>query len=187
VAVSDSRGGVYVASGLNPDLTLECKKKTGTVTKCACKDESCAAKFGKKITNEELLELPVDVVVPAALENVIDTKNAPKIKAKIIVEMSNGPVTPEADKILHKRGIISVPDVLANAGGVTVSYFEWVQNLQGYYWEKAEVLTKLKTTMVRAFAGFWEKYKALKVTPRMAAYALAVDRVVKAMRARGEV
>ena len=140
-----------------------------------------------KITNEDLLKLPVDVLVPAALENVITKDNAKKIKTKAIMEMSNGPVTPEADEILHKRQIISIPDVLANAGGVTVSYFEWSQNLSGYYWTKQEVLSRLEKIMVTAFARFWDKYKQLKVAPRMAAYALAVDRVVKAMRLRGEI
>ncbi len=148
---------------------------------------------GKKITNEQLLELPVDVLVPAALENQITQANAAKIKAKYIIEMANGPVTPEADEILHQKGIISLPDVLCNAGGVTVSYFEWVQNNMGYYWEKDEVWAKLKVIMDRAFSEVWEIYTAKKaslaesrrVNPRMAAYILAVSRVVKAMQLRG--
>lgn len=139
----------------------------------------------KKITNEELLELAVDVLVPAALENVITKENAAKIKAKYIIEMANGPVTPEADEILHKKGIISIPDVLANAGGVTVSYFEWCQNNMGYYWEKEEVFSKLKVIMDKAFREVWEIYQTKKVNPRMAAYILAVDRVVKVMKLRG--
>ena len=146
----------------------------------------------KKITNEELLELPVDVLVPAALENVITKDNAGKIKAKYIIEMANGPVTPEADEILHRRGIISIPDVLANAGGVTVSYFEWCQNNMGYYWEKDEVFSKLKVIMDKAFMEVWQIYQTKKslsasrrINPRMAAYILAVDRVVKAMKMRG--
>ncbi|MDZ7586135.1 MAG: Glu/Leu/Phe/Val dehydrogenase [Patescibacteria group bacterium] len=139
----------------------------------------------KKITNEELLELPVDVLVPAALENVITSDNAEKIKSKYIIEMANGPVTPEADEILDRRGIISIPDVLANAGGVTVSYFEWVQNNMGYYWSKEEVFAKLKVIMDKAFGEVWSIYRAKKVNLRMAAYILAVDRVVKAMKLRG--
>jgi glutamate dehydrogenase/leucine dehydrogenase len=139
----------------------------------------------KKITNEELLELPVDILVPAALENQITKDNVDKIKAKYIIEMANGPVTPEADEILHRRGIISIPDVLANAGGVTVSYFEWCQNNMGYYWEKEEVFSKLKVIMDKAFGEVWQIYQAKKVNPRMAAYILAVDRVVKAMKLRG--
>jgi glutamate dehydrogenase (NAD(P)+) len=188
-AVSDSKGGVYLKSGLNPDAVLDCKKEKGTVSKCLFKN-------GKKITNEELLEMKVDILVPAALENVINTKNAKKIKAKAIIELANGPVTPEADKILHKNKIILVPDILANAGGVTVSYFEWCQNLSGFYWEKEQVLNRLKKIMDKAFDTWWDKYDKIKNqkskiknlnTPRMAAYAAAVDRVVKAMRIRGKI
>ena len=140
---------------------------------------------GKKITNEELLELPVDVLVPAALENQITKDNAAKIKAKYIIEMANGPVTPEADEILHKRGTVSLPDVLCNAGGVTVSYFEWCQNNAGYYWTKEEVFAKLKALMDKAFVDIWQIYTSKLVNPRLAAYILAVDRVVKAMKLRG--
>jgi len=185
VAVSDSQGGIYVPTGLNPDLTLDCKQKTGTVMKCACKDKVCNMKYGQTITNDQILELKVDVLVPSALENVITKDNAKKIKAKVIIEMANGPVTPEADEILHQKKIINIPDILANAGGVTVSYFEWVQNLQGYYWDKQEVNSKLKTIMVKAFDEFWGKYKTLKTTPRMATYALAVERVVRAIKIKG--
>ena len=139
----------------------------------------------KKITNEELLTSNCDVLVPAALEHVITAKNAKKIKAKVIIELANGPVTPEADEILDKKGVIDIPGILANAGGVTVSYFEWVQNLSGYYWGKEEVLEKLKKIMIKAFGEVWKKHKELKTTFRMAAYALAVDRVVKALKIRG--
>jgi glutamate dehydrogenase len=182
VAISDSQGGIHVPSGLNPDMTMECKGKTGTVTKCACTDKACNMKYGRDISNEELLKLDVEVLVPAALENVITSENVNNIKAKAIIEMANGPVTPEADKALYKRGIINIPDILANAGGVTVSYFEWVQNLQGYYWEKKEVLEKLETIMVKAFDEFWVKYREFKIDPRMAAYTVAVEKVVKAMK-----
>lgn len=182
VAVSDSRGGAYLADGLSSDKTLVCKQKKGSVNKCFCKENKCSLKFGKPVTNEELLELPVDVLVPAALENVIDQKKAKKIKAKAIIELANGPVTPEADKILHQRGILSVPDILANAGGVTVSFFEWEQNLNGRKCQKKEVFQRLEKLMNKAFIDFWGKYKTLEVTPRMAAYALAVEKVAKAMR-----
>ena len=132
-----------------------------------------------------LVELPVTVVVPAALENVIGAENAGKIKAQAIIEMANGPVTPEADRILLKRGIMSVPDVLANAGGVTVSYFEWAQNLGGYYWEKTEVLAKLKRIMDEAFEAVWQMARDKKVDLRMGAYMVAVRRVVDTMHLRG--
>jgi glutamate dehydrogenase/leucine dehydrogenase len=184
VAISDSRGGVYSAKGLDIEAVVVHKQETGNVGGC---------KGAKDISNEELLLLPVTVLVPAALENVITEEIAKKIQAKYIIEMANGPVTPEADKILVERGILSVPDVLANAGGVTVSYFEWVQNLQGFYWTKDEVLGKLKGVMDRAFLEMWEAYKKLKVRQveslssekislRMAAYANAVSRVVAALR-----
>jgi glutamate dehydrogenase/leucine dehydrogenase len=164
VALSNSKGGVYDTKGLNPEKFADYKQN---------------------ISNEDLLELPVDVLVPAALENQITDKNAAKIKAKYIIEMANGPVTPEADEILFDRGVVSLPDVLCNAGGVTVSYFEWAQNNMGYYWGKEEVWAKLKVLMDKAFADTWQIYTTKKVNPRMAAYILAVDRVVKAMKLRG--
>ncbi|PIS08763.1 glutamate dehydrogenase [Candidatus Beckwithbacteria bacterium CG10_big_fil_rev_8_21_14_0_10_34_10] len=173
-ALSDSQGGIIIENGsLNPEEVLEFKQKNGSLVNF---------KGAKKVSNEELLEIKVDILVPAALENVIDKSNVKKIKVKTIIELANGPITPQADKILHQRGIINIPDILANAGGVTVSYFEWVQNLQGYYWEKDEVGKKLKTIMDKAFEEFWDKYKELKVNPRMAAYAVAVERVKKAIK-----
>jgi len=193
VAISDSQGGVYLEEGLNPKLTLECKQKNGKVGECFCSEGKCGVKGGKEITNEELLELPVDILVPAALENVISEENASRIKAKYVIEMANGPVTPEADEILLKRGVMLVPDVLANAGGVSTSYFEWVQNNMGYYWGEDEVLTKLKTLMDNAFEEVWKIYSnKLKVkskkekSMRMAAYVHGVGRVLQAMRLRGE-
>lgn len=165
VAISNSRGGIYDPKGIKIDETLRSRKQN--------------------ITNDELLLLPVSVLVPAALENVITSEVAGKLKAKAIIEMANGPVTPEADVILAKRGVLSVPDVLANSGGVTVSYFEWVQNLHGAVWTKEEVLSKLKIVMDRAFGEMWEKYTSLKVNLRMAAYANAVSRVVEAMSLMG--
>lgn len=185
VAVSDSRGGVYVENGLNPVKTLECKKEHGEISKCSCDDNHCDLKLGRVITNEELLELDVDVIVPAALENVITKDNAARIKAKYIIEMANGPVTPEADEVLTKNGVISIPDVLANAGGVTTSYFEWVQNLAGYYWSKEEVLAKLQPLMVSAFRQMWQMHTSEKLTPREATYVAAIKKVVDAMILRG--
>lgn len=174
VAVSGSRGGVYSKNGLDPDLALK-EKKAGDF------------KTGEKITNEALLELDVDILVPAALENVITAENASKIKAKAIIEMANGPVTPEADEILAKNNVVVVPDILANAGGVTTSYFEWVQNLQGYYWSRDEVLAKLKPLMDDAFDQMWEMKQKTSKDGRMATYMTAVKRVVDAMLLRGQV
>ncbi len=185
VAVSDSKGGVYVKEGLDPVKTLECKQEHGQIKECLCIDGVCDLSHGEVITNDELLELEVDILVPAALENVITKDNADKIKAKAILELANGPTTPEADQILSKKGIVMVPDVLANAGGVTTSYFEWVQNLQGYYWTRDEVVEKLQPLMEDAFAQMWEMKENKKVSGRMATYMTAVKRVVDTMVLRG--
>ena len=187
VAVSDSRGGVYLAEGLDPVKTLECKRQTGQVGQCHCTVEGCNNHSGKVITNEELLELKVDVLVPAALESVITQENAAKIQAQFIIEMANGPVTPTADEILLENGITVIPDILANAGGVTVSYFEWVQNLAGYYWPYEEVLAKLKPLMDEAFDQMWHIKKEHDVSAREATYMSAVKKVVDALMLRGKV
>lgn len=173
VAVSGSKGGIYAPQGLEPDLALQEKTDHG---KWISYDT---------ITNDELLELDVDVLVPAALENVITQENVDQIKAKVIIEMANGPVTPEADHILHKRGVVHIPDVLANAGGVTTSYLEWVQNLHGYTWSREEVLAKLEPLMVNAFAEFWQMRQKSKQPDRMAVYIIAVKRVIDTMLLRG--
>lgn len=173
VAASDSQGGVYETNGLNIDKLKQVKTKTGTIH--------------KNISNEDLLELNVDILVPAALENAINKDNAGKIKAKTVLEMANGPVTPEAEEILVKKGIDDIPDVLANAGGVSVSYFEWAQNLQGYYWEKTEVNSRLKSIMVNAFNEIHSVVKAKNIPYRKAAYYLAVKRIIDAMMLRGRV
>jgi len=175
VAISDSKGGIYNPNGLDIPGVMEHKKKTGRVS---------GFPGAKDITNEELLELDVDVLVPAAIENVITKENADRIKAKIIVELANGPTTAEADEILKKRGIVVVPDVLANAGGVTVSYFEWVQNRMGFYWTEEEVLERLKNKMVSAFQDVYKKGEELNDDLRTGAYAVAVERVAEAMRDR---
>lgn len=185
VAVSDSKGGIYLQSGLDPEATLECKRTSGRVDKCACDKKGCQNKLGKAISNEELLELNVDILVPAALENVITEENAAKIKAKTIIEMANGPVTPEADKVLESKNILVIPDILANAGGVTTSYFEWVQNLYGYYWSKQEVLAKLEPLMKDSFMTMWAIKKSKKLTGRMATYYTAVKKVIDTMILRG--
>lgn len=176
VAVSDSRGGIYSENGIDPWKIGEHKDKTGSVVDFPGTEN---------ITNEDLLELDVDVLWPAALENVITEENAPKVKAKIISEAANGPTTPEADEILHKNGNFVIPDFLDNAGGVTVSYFEWVQNNMGYYWTAEEVYEKLDKKMTKAFYDVYELHKEENIHPRLAAYLVAVRRVVEAMKLRG--
>lgn len=181
VAVSDSKGGIMLEGeaaeqGLNAKEVMKYKEATGSVV---------GYPGTREITNEELLELDVDVLMPAALENVINDGNANKIKAKLIVELANGPVTPEADKILEKKGVVIVPDILANAGGVIVSYFEWVQNLQNYYWSEKENISRLKEIIENAFDEVWNKKCCYEnCSMRMAAYALAVERVAKAEKLR---
>ena len=176
VAVSDSKGGIYSQNGLSYNEVLEHKKSIGSVV-----DFNGVG----NITNEELLELDVDILVPAAIENVITEENADKIKARYILELANGPVVPKADKILYEKGIFVLPDVLANAGGVTVSYFEWVQNRTGYYWSEREVQEKLANIMIEAFHNVHKIMNEYKVNTRKAAYILALDKIVNAMKARG--
>lgn len=180
VAVSDSKGGVYVKDGLDPKATLECKKKKGSLSDCYCKGSVCDAKYGRIIANSELLELPVDVLVPSALENVINKQNMMRIKAKIIIEMANGPVTQEAYEYLDKRGVIMVPDVLANSGGVTCSYLEWVQGKQGYWLSEEEVNEKLEVMMKRAFEAIWKSSRTRKKSLKESAFEVAIERIVKA-------
>lgn len=183
VALSDSKGGIVVNNlgkdGLNPDMVLKCKKEKGELGKCYCIGSVCDVKGGKKITNNELLELPVDILVPAALENQIIGENVSKIKAKVILEMANGPTTPEADEVLYEKDIVVVPDVLANSGGVTVSCFEWEQNLKNEHWKEADVNLKLKKKMASAFETVWETSKKHKVDLRTAAFIVATTRIVK--------
>lgn len=173
VAISDSKGGIYNAKGIDPKLALEFKQKEGRLS---------GMEGTKIIGNEQLLELKVDVLVPSALENVINADNASKVQAKYIIEMANGPITPEADEILFSKKILSVPDVLANSGGVTVSYFEWYQNINNEKWSKQDVLKKLKGNITRAFKQTYTKRKELGVNMRMAAYALAVAKIIEAFK-----
>ncbi len=181
VAVSDSQGAVYVKDGLDPDATLKCKKEKGTVAGCYCKGSVCDIRFGKTISQEELLSLPVDVLVPAALENAINEKNMKNIKAKIIIEMANGPVSDVAYEYLTKKGVVIIPDVLANAGGVATSYLEWVQGRQGYWWSKEEVLARLKKIMERATDDVVKYAKRKGVDLKKAAFMLALERIVKSL------
>jgi len=176
VAVCDSQGGIYNAAGLDIKKAFECKEATGSV---------CSMKGVEKITNEELLELDVDVLIPAAIENVITEKNAANIKAKIVAELANGPTTPAADKILYKNGVHIIPDFLCNGGGVTVSYFEMVQNAYMYYWDEAEVYEKLDKRISNAYHSVLDTSKQYKINMRQAAYVVSVKRVVDAMKARG--
>jgi glutamate dehydrogenase/leucine dehydrogenase len=171
VAISDSKGGIMGDLG-DIGALREYKEKTGSIV---------GFPGTKTISNDELLELDVDVLVPAALENVITEENANKIKAKIIIEMANGPITPEADEILNKKGVIVVPDILANSGGVTVSSFEWEQNMAQEKWDEKSVNERLEKTIVGAFEEVWKMREKKKVDLRKAAYLLAVDKVIKAM------
>ncbi|OGK31720.1 hypothetical protein A3D08_03000 [Candidatus Roizmanbacteria bacterium RIFCSPHIGHO2_02_FULL_43_11] len=177
VAVSDSKGGIYAENGLDPQAVLQSKEKNGSVT---------AYTVGSAIiTNEELLKLNVDIIVPSALEGAIHADNADHIQAPVIIEMANGPITSEADDILSKKDMLTVPDIFANAGGVIVSYLEWVQNRTGLYWKEHEVDQKLEELMQKAFDVMWGKHLELKdsqgsATLRMAAYVLAVERIIKA-------
>jgi len=173
VAVSDSKGAIYSEKGFNPEDVLEHKSKTKSVV---------GFENTKEITNEELLELDVDILVPAALENQITDKNVNNIKAKIVLELANGPTSPEADEILFKKNILLIPDILANAGGVTVSYYEWVQNRIGEYWDLETVYSKLNKVMVRSFDEVYSIKESKKIDMRTAAYVLSVQRVVDAVR-----
>ncbi len=181
VTTADSRGAVYVKEGLDPNATLDCKKEKGTVAGCYCRGSVCDVHFGKTITNKEFWRMPVDILVPAALENVINKNNVKDIKAKIIIEMANGPITDEAYKYLIEKGVIIVPDVLSNAGGVTVSYLEWLQNIKGEKWSEEKVNKKLEKIMVKAFDDLWERainnsQKGLDL--KQAAFQVAVKRIV---------
>jgi len=176
VAVSDVKGGIYNPQGLNPVKLMSHKRQTKTVSDY---------KEGDYVTNEELLGLPCDILIPAAIEGVITEKNADKIRARLIVEAANGPITPEADAILRDRGIFIVPDILANAGGVVVSYFEWVQDIQQFFWTEQEVNERLRQVIRRAFGEVWEVMRERGVDMRTAAYILAISRVAEAIKMRG--
>jgi glutamate dehydrogenase (NAD(P)+) len=176
VAISDVRGGIYNPNGLNIPALLHCAGRDGCIQ---------AYRDAELITNEELLELPCDVLVPAALHGVITGHNAERVKARVIVEAANGPVTPDADEILDDKGVLVVPDILANAGGVIVSYFEWVQDLQAFFWEEEEVNRKLEKAMRRSYEHVAQTAAQNKVNMRMGAYIIGVKRVAEATTIRG--
>ena len=176
VAVSDSKGGILSSDGLDIEKVIEHKNATGSVINFP---------NSKNLTNEEILTLPVTILVPAALENVISSELVKDIKAKIILELANGPIKMEASEALLKNGVLIIPDVLANAGGVIVSYFEWVQNLQQFYWSAEIVQTRLKEKITRAANLVWETKHRCQVDMRTAAYIVAVDRLKKAIKVRG--
>ena len=176
VAVTDKTGGVYNPNGIYVNEALDWIKKNRFLQ---------GFPNGEPITNEQVLELNVDVLVPAALENVITSRNAPNIRAKIIAEGANGPTTARADAILDEKGIFVIPDILANAGGVTVSYFEWVQNREGYYWSEDIVNERLRDVMIRSFTDVASYAKSHNVNMRTAAYMLSIDRVAAVHRLRG--
>ncbi|XYG85651.1 Glu/Leu/Phe/Val dehydrogenase [Heyndrickxia coagulans] len=175
IGISDAYGALHDPEGLDIDYLLDRRDSFGTVTTL----------FKNTITNKELLELDCDILVPAAIENQITEENAHNIRAKIVVEAANGPTTLEATEILTNRGILLVPDVLASAGGVTVSYFEWVQNNQGYYWTEEEVEEKLEKVLVQAFNTVYNTSRSRRVNMRLAAYMIGVRRVAEASRFRG--
>jgi len=176
MAVSDSKGGIYNKQGLEPRNVLQHKKETGSVINFP---------EAKNITNAELIELEVDILCPAALENVIVEGNASKIRTKMVAALANGPITPEADEVLYNNGVFVIPDFLCNAGGVTVSYFEWVQCLDKYYWDEKEVHQRLDKHMTQAFHTILTESLKRKVDMRLAAYIVAVGRVAEAVRLRG--
>jgi glutamate dehydrogenase (NAD(P)+) len=176
VAVSDSKGGIYNPNGLDVRAVMKHKKETGSVVGFPGCDG---------LTNAELLELPCDVLAPAALENVITGMNADYVKAKIVAEGANGPTTPDADDIMYDKGIMVLPDILCNAGGVTVSYFEWVQDLQAFFWSEAEINERLRQIMVRSFNEVLNMSQDKTVSLRTAAFILAIKRVADATLIRG--
>ncbi len=178
IALSDSKGGIMNKAGLNAQDVIKHKEKTGSVV---------GFPESESISNEELLELDVDLLIPAALEGVITGDNASNIKAKILCELANGPTTPEADDILYNNGVHVIPDFLANAGGVTVSYFEMVQNFYMYYWDEALVHERLDKKMTSAYHATLNASKKYNINMRKAAYVVAVGRVVKAMQLRGRI
>jgi glutamate dehydrogenase (NADP+) len=185
VAISDSQGGIYSTKGFDVESVFKEKQNNKRVRAVYCEHSVCELVEHEAITNEELLTLKVDLLIPAALEGVITSHNADKIQAKYIIEVANGPIESDADAIIDDKGITVVPDVLANAGGVTVSYFEWAQNRQGYSWPLTEVHEKLSTVMQKSFNDVWTIATSENMSLRNAAYTLAMRRIDEAVEAHG--
>ncbi|MEX1039534.1 MAG: Glu/Leu/Phe/Val dehydrogenase [Pirellulaceae bacterium] len=185
VAVSDSQGGIYKEEGFDVPSLIHTKNELRKLQAVYCEDSICEAVDAETITNEELLTLDVDLLIPSALAGQITEANAHQVRASHIVEIANGPVTGGADKILNKKGVLIVPDILANAGGVTVSYFEWVQNRMGVQWKADEVRDRLHETMTVAFRGVFEMTVKKEIDMRTAAYAVALNRIGAAIAAQG--
>lgn len=179
IAVSDSRGGVFAPQGLNIPLVSKCKKEKGMVSHCYCIGSVCDYRGNGKITNEQLLALKTDILIPAALENAITGKNAQNIKAKIILEMANGALSFKAEQILFKKNVLVIPDILANAGGVIGSYLEWRQNLTDERWTKKEVFDKIKKILNRATVQLIRAQKKYKFSLKQTAFILAIDKIFK--------
>lgn len=185
VAISDVSGGIFRPEGFDVPSIIQATEQTREVKAVYCSGNLCEEVPAERISNEALLELDVDLLIPAALENQITATNAPRLRARMIIELANGPTTTEADQILADRGILVAPDILANAGGVTVSYFEWVQNKGGYYWPLEEVHDKLRTMMAREFEAVYRFAQQHSITMRTAAYAHALNRLGRAISAQG--
>lgn len=185
VAVSDSKGAIYSPKGIHPEHAMKAKLAEGKLAGMYCEGSVCYGDEYEEISNEDLLELDVDMLIPAALEGVITRDNANKIKAKLIIEVANGPISIDADEILNKKKIEIIPDIIANAGGVTVSYYEWVQNKTGEYWEEDVVFEKLEKRMKKEFTSLYKTMNDLKITYRTAAYVQALKRLSKTIEAHG--
>ncbi len=185
IGLSDSQDAILAPQGFDPDSVIKMKKEKGQLHGYYCTGAVCSEIKHQHLSNNKLLESKCDILIPAALENQITDKNAGRIKAKVILEVANGPTTPEADVKLKKKGIVVVPDVLVNAGGVGVSYFEWLQNLRREPWTEKEVFSRLQIMMDKAFNDIWQLAKEKDVDLRTAAFILAVSRVTEAMRVRG--
>jgi glutamate dehydrogenase (NADP+) len=185
VAVSDSKGAIYTGNGLHIPSVKKIKEESRRLTAAYCEDSVCDSVPHERLSGEELLALDVDLLVPAALENAITEDNVDQVRARVILEVANGPISSAADQALHERGVTVIPDVLANAGGVTVSYFEWVQNRAGFYWTAGEVRRRLRDRMVTEAERLWAFAGERRIPLRTAAYAEALERINDAADAKG--